>query len=195
LRRAESRTTILAGARLPWGRPHSEGTLSLSDLADPPPRGQVGPPPAPLVWIEEGTDWADGLPYILAAAAEQVLAFPETRAAAARDRRLAQPITLALSSAHHRKLQADLAAHLPTGYGPTARIVRAALAGERSGPLQRWLLHWLRRPLGLAQVRAITVVGVDRTALDRAGIFAALGLAASHVSPPYSAAPIALAFA
>lgn len=193
VRQAGTGTTILADIHLPWGTPRHEGVLSLTELAGAPPQGRANAPDG-VVWIEEGTEWAEGLCFILRTAArgELVLAFPETRAAAARDRSVAQPVGLVLSAAHHRQLQADLCARLPVGIGLTPRAIRGALEADRPGPLGRWLLRRLRQPLGLARLRAITVVG-DRPAAGR-DLFASLGIEAGHEAGG-RVAPTDLAFA
>jgi hypothetical protein len=167
----------------------------VAELLGPPPSGQAEAPHSPLMWVEEGTEWAEGLYFILrtAARAERVLAFPETRAAAARDRRSAQPTGFALSAAHYRRLQADLAARLPAN-GLTARALRKALATDRPGLLDRWLRHRLRRPLGLAGLTEVTVVAADRPATTERDLFVALGITSGHVAPEAAVAP-RLAFA
>ena len=199
LRQTGLTTAILADIRLPWGQPRHGGVLSTTELLGPPPPGGANAPRGALVWIEEGTEWAEGLSYILHTAAhtERVLAFPESRAAAARDRRAAQPVDFALSAAHHRQVQEDLAARLPAGRGATARAISAALsaaAGGRPGLFDRWLLHRLRRPLGLARLRKVTVVAANMPLRSGGGdLFSALGIVSGHVVPPEPAPAAATA--
>jgi hypothetical protein len=190
---------LVVDAQLPWGHPGSAGFTPASDLL-----GDAGGTPAraasDVLWIEEATDWTDGLSYILhAAAAGRALAFPESRLAAHRDRRETQPVAAAVSPPHQAALSAGLAARLPTGRGVAARLTRAALAAGRDGRAgwpQRWLLRRLRRPFGLARLRELTVVGADGQ--EAAGdLFAALGITPAYAPPPAAARPAAqgLAFA
>jgi len=201
LDRAALAAPLVLDAQLPWGHPGSAGFTPAGDLL-----GAAGGVPArnssDVLWIEEATDWADGLSYILQAAASgRAIAFPESRLAAHRDRRETQPVAAAVSPPHQAALSADLAARLPTGPGVAARLTRAALEagrGGRAGWPQRWLLRRLRRPYGLARLRELIVVGADgQEAAD--DLFAALGITRSYASPPAAdaarAAPHGLAYA
>jgi len=185
LDRAGLSAPLVVDAQLPWGHSGSAGFTPAGDLPFVP--GTPSRATSDVLWIEEATDWADGLSYILLAAATgRTVAFPESRLAANRDRRETQPVTIALSLSHHAALSADLAARLPTGRGVAAQLTAAALAAGRDGRPgwgRRWLLHRLRQPFGLARLRDLIVVGADGDAASD-DLFAALG-----IPPAYAATP------
>jgi AMP-binding enzyme len=195
---------IVADLHLPWGRATAEGVTSIAALLGSPPRMPRRPATGDVVWIEEGTDWAEGLCYVLHVAAQSghALAFPESHAAAARDRQETQPAGFALSAAHHARLRGDLAARLPAGGGPAAKLTRLALDAVRTGRAtwpHQWVLGRLRRPLGLARLRDLTVVSASgRPAEMDDDLFVALGIRAGHALPPITVEPVGqagLAFA
>lgn len=194
---------ILVDFHLPWGHVANAGVTAAADLLGPAPNGRVGGRAAgAALWIEEGTEWPDGLAFLLHALSQgAALAFPESRAAAGRDRREVQPSGFALSAAHHAALQRQLASRLHTGNGWTARWTRSALAaGARPASWhQRWLLGRLRQPFGLARLRDLTVVGDAPAAIagvEAGNLIAALGIPARHAAIPGGAAvPADLVFA
>ena len=192
LREAARQGEIVADFHLPWGHPAASGVIAAADLLGDAAGGrEAGPPASDLLWIEEGTDWSDGLGFLLHALAEgTALAFPESRIASGRDRREIQPARFALSAAHRVALARELATRLPSGQSLAAWLTRNALAAGRRGSAgwhQRWLLGRIRRPLGLARLHELTVVGFpdvaspERDALD---LFAALGIPAGYAAPP-----------
>jgi hypothetical protein len=188
LAQASVSAPLVVDAHLPWGHPGSAGFTPATDL--PHAAGTPSRPASEVLWIEEATDWADGLSYILhAAAAGRPLAFPENRLAAHRDRHETQPVALAVSPAHQAALAADLAARLPTGRGVAARLTGGALAAGRAGRpgwARRWLLRRLRRPFGLARLRELIVVDAAGPAASD-DLFAALGITPAHAAPPAGA--------
>lgn len=199
LDQADLASPLVVDSRLPWGHPGSAGFTPLDDLL-----GEIGGTPtraaSDVLWIEEATDWADGLSYILRAAASgRPLAFPESRLAVHRDRRETQPVAVAVSPPRQAALSAGLAERLPTGRGVAARLTRAALEagrGGRPGWRHRWLLRRLRQPYGLARLRELIVVGAGGP--EAAGdLFAALGITPAYAPPPEAArpAPRGLAYA
>lgn len=205
LARAGRTAAIVVDDQLPWDHPSGAGFSFAGDLLGPAAPAAAPARPTPdALWIEDSTDWVDGLGYLLhALASGRPLAFPESRQAASRDRREAQPTAMALSPARHAALSQELAVRLPSGQAFAARLTRLALAAGRAGRARwhhRLLLARLRRPLGLARLRALTVVGSDGHAVAAGGegdLFTALGVASGYARPP-AAAPAArpeLAFA
>jgi hypothetical protein len=185
---------IIADFHLPWSQQSDAGFGALADLlGSTEPRAAPARPSSKVLWIEESTDWAEGLPYLLhAAASGRALAFPESRIAAGRDRSEVQPAAIALSADHHAALSRELSARLPTGGTLAARLTRLALDAGREGRT-RWyhrrLQARLRRPFGLARLRELTVVGGDDHTASRAEavhLFVALG-----ISPGYLRSPVA----
>lgn len=205
LRQAGQTPELVADFHLPWGRANETGITPAAELLGPAPAALAPPSGGELLWIEDGTDWPEGLPYILHAAAEAgtTLAFPENRAAAGRDRREIQPTAFALSPAHRERLHHDIAARLPTGHGVAAHLSRAALQAAGAGRARwhhRLLLRRVRRPLGLARLRELTVVGTAAGPSSESGadLFAALGIRSGHLAQPAQHAPAdrtSLAFA
>jgi AMP-binding enzyme len=192
LREAARQSEIVVDFHLPWGHAAAVGVTAAVDLLGDAARGrEAGRLASEVLWIEEGTDWSDGLRFLLHALAQgAALAFPESRIAAGRDRRETQPARFAISAAHHVALARDLATRLPTGQSLAARLTRNALSAGRRGSTrwhQRWLLRRIRRPFGLANLRELTVVGLPDAApeaSDPVDLFSALGVPAGHVEPP-----------
>jgi hypothetical protein len=193
LGRAGRAVSIVADFHLPWGHASDAGFSFVADVLGPTERGAaLARPSSEVLWIEESTDWADGLSHLLhAAVSGRALAFPESRVAAGRDRSEMQPAAMALSPDHHTALSRDLAARLPTGRTLAARLTRLALNAGREGRT-RWyhrrLLARIRRPFGLARLHELTVVGGDghpATTEEAADLFVALG-----ISPGYTRSPV-----
>ncbi|HEY4044072.1 MAG TPA: AMP-binding protein [Rhodopila sp.] len=192
LREAACQAEIIVDFHLPWGHPSASGQTAAADLLGDAARGREARRPASeVLWIEEGTDWSDGLGFILhALALAATLAFPESRTAAGRDRREIQPARFALSVTHHAMLAGDLTTRLAAGPSLAAWLTRNALSAARGGSArwhQRWLLGRIRRPFGLARTRELTVVGLpDAAPVDgaRVDLFAALGIPARWAAPP-----------
>jgi hypothetical protein len=194
LRQAEREATLVVDFHLPWGHPSgAEFSFAAELLGEPSGGAEPVRPACELLWIEEGTDWGDGLAYIFhaAIASGRAIAFPESRVAAGRDRREVQPVSIALSRAHRAALARDLASRLPTGNGVAARLTRNALAAGQAGRAnwpQRWLLRRVRRPFGLARLLDLTVVAADGDAEAAGDLFTALGIREGYASPPADAA-------
>jgi hypothetical protein len=195
LGRAGRTVAIVGDFHLPWGHASDAGFSFVADVLGPAEQGATpARPSSEVLWIEESTDWADGLSYLLhAAAAGRAVAFPESRIAAGRDRSEVQPAAIALSSDHHAALLRDLSARLPTGRTVAARLTRLALNAGRRGRA-RWyhrrLLARLRRPCGLGRLNELTVVGGDghAAATEAAGdLFAALGISPGYLRSPVEA--------
>jgi hypothetical protein len=191
LAEAGRRTEIVVDFHLPWGHPAGAGVTAASDLLGDAPRAQPRIPAREVLWSEEGTDWTEGLSFLLHTLAQGVtLALPESRIAAGRDRRETQPARFALSASHHAALARDLATRLPTGRSLTVWLTRNAFNAGRRGSArwhQRWLIGRVRRPLGLAYLRELTVVTPPGTALeqgDPVDLFTALGIPADNAAPP-----------
>jgi hypothetical protein len=192
LQESARQSEIVADFHLPWGHAAAAGITAAVDLLGDAAGGRdAGRSANEVLWIEEGTDWSDGLGFLLQALVQgATLAFPESRTAAGRDRRETQPVHFALSAAHHLELARDLATRLPTGHSLAASLTRNALsAGSRGSTRsdQRWLLRRIRRPFGLANLRELTVVGLPNAApeaSDPVDLFGALGIRAGHVEPP-----------
>jgi acyl-CoA synthetase (AMP-forming)/AMP-acid ligase II len=191
LAEAARRTQIVVDFHLPWGHPAGAGITAASDFLDDVARGrELRSLSREVLWIEEGTDWTDGLGFILHALGHgATLAFPESRTAAGRDRRETQPVRFALSAAHRAALARGLATRLPTGRSLGAWLTHSALTAGRRGLArwhQRWLIGRLRRPFGLAHLSELTVARQPGTASeqgDPSDLFTALGIPA-HDAPP-----------
>jgi hypothetical protein len=191
LQKAGRQAALVVDFHLPWGHPSAAGYTFAADLLGDAAGGTVARRlTSDVLWIEESTDWPDGLSCILhaAIASGRSLAFPESRAAAARDRREVQPVSIMLSRAHRAALAQHLASRLPTGGSLAARLTRNALAAGQAGHAhwpQRWLLRRLRRPFGLASLRDLTVVAGDGDAPQAASdLFTAFGIREGYALPP-----------
>ena len=205
LQQAERSSDIVVDVHLPWGQPvGADFAFAAELLGDLETDAVLARPDRNVLWIEEGTEWTEGLPYILRAAAEgRSLAFPESRAAAHRDRAAIQPGAIAISPDRHAALVGDLAGRLPAGGTIAARLTRWALGAGRAGR-ERWyhrpVLHSLRRAFGLAGLRHLVVVGPRRGASPGAAgdLLTSLGIVAGYAVVPADAAhpaPAQLAFA
>jgi hypothetical protein len=194
LREAERETEIVVDLHLPWGHAAAVGVTAASEMLGDAARGREAARQAgDLLWIEEGSDWTDGLGFLLQALARgTALAFPENRIAAGRDRREIQPARFALSATHRVALARDLANRLPVGHSLTSSLTRKALSAGRHGSSywhQRWLRGRIRRSFGLSHLSELTVVGAPDAspeASDPADLFSALGIRAGRVEPPGS---------
>jgi hypothetical protein len=187
---------IVVDFHLPWGHPAGAGLTAAADLLGDAARGrEARRPSTEVLWIEEGTDWSDGLQFLLKALAQgMAVAFPESRMAAGRDRREVQPARFALSGAHRAAVTRDLMTRLPAGPSLAAALTRNALGAVRRGRVrwyQRWLLGRLRKPFGLANLRELVVVtptDAVQEANEPDDLFTALGIPAGGSAPPGPAA-------
>ncbi len=111
-----------------------------------------------VVWIDEGTEWRDGLAHLFRRWLEggEGLAFPETRESASRDRREIAPTALLLSAARVESLAAEIEARLPTPDSWRRRLCEWTLDDPRRG-LRRWLKARVRHLLGFQRLRRIEV--------------------------------------
>jgi AMP-binding enzyme len=191
LRDAACQSEIVVDFHLPWGHAAAVSVTAAADLLGDAALGrEAGRATSEVLWIEEGTDWSDGLGFLLNALARgAALAFPESRVAAGRDRRELQPARFALSTTHHLAVGRDLVTRLPSGQSLAARLTRNALAAGRRGSTywhQRWLLGRIRHPFGLAHLRELIVVGLPDGApeqSDPVDLFTALGVPTEHAKP------------
>jgi len=196
LHKAGQQAALVVDFHLPWDHRNAVGFTVAADLLGDAASGAAGRRlGSDVLWIEESTDWPGGLSCILHAAitSGRSLAFPESRAAAARDRGEVQPVSIVLSREHRATLALHLASRLPTGGSLAARLTRNALAAGQAGHAhwpQRWLLRRLRRPFGLACLRDLTVVAGDGDAPQAVSdLFTAFGIREGYVLPP-TAAPL-----
>ena len=193
LRQAGQAPELIADFHLPWGHPTGAGLTPAQDLFGRPSGILAFPRTGDGLWVEESTDWVDGLSYVLHVAAQtgRALVFPESRAAAGRDRQEIQPAAFALSATHYERLQRDLSARLSTGGGLAARLTRSALAAAHRDSIQlhhRWLLGRVRGPLGLARLHDLTVVAPSGDAVEVGyDLFTALGIRSGRALPPMQA--------
>ncbi|EJL05044.1 MULTISPECIES: AMP-binding protein [Pseudomonas] len=111
-----------------------------------------------VVWVDEGTEWHEGLGHLLSRWLEhgEGLAFPETRESASRDRREIAPTGLLLSSARVESLAAEIEARLPQQGSWQRRLCEWTLIDPRRG-FRRWLKARVRHLLGLRRLRRIEV--------------------------------------
>jgi len=185
-RDAERTFAIVLDFHLPWGHGRADGVIAFGDLLPTAPAPlRSGGNASQIVWVEEGTEWQDGLVFALhVLAAGRVLTSPESRIAAPNDRRETQPEAFVISAAHRAVLERDLASRLPNGHGIGARLTRAALRPASGGAALRqargWLLGRLRRPFGLSRLNQLTVVGSGPESAE--DLLAALGIRASQVA-------------
>lgn len=115
-----------------------------------------------LIWVEESTRWRNGLDVLLCQWLDGglILAFPESLAAAARDRREIVPKRLLISAERLEVLYEGILRRLPAEQTRLRRLIdRSILSG---GAFRgRWndrAIAWLiRRPLGLRRLREIAV--------------------------------------
>ncbi|MDH4980994.1 AMP-binding protein [Hyphomicrobium sp. D-2] len=102
------------------------------------------------IWVDEGTEWNDGLADVISAWLEtgNVLAAPETSLSATRDRFELQPARIIASNARKRRIQAELNARL---YPPGTWLRTIADVGLRSSanPLTAWIGKRIARLNGL----------------------------------------------
>lgn len=137
---------------------HDSGSWHIAPLAE-----LAGPASAPAVagrqakvrghaalWVDEGTEWHQGLEQVLAdwLHSGTAMAAPESSASSTRDRREIQPWRLLVSVARRQQLQAELQARLPLPGSWRRRLTERA-AARPGGLLARWLLGRISRLHGL----------------------------------------------
>lgn len=121
-----------------------------------------------MLWVDEGTEWREGLSYLLSRWLEhgEGLAFPETSESAGRDRREIAPTGLLLSAARVEALAGEIEARLPPAGSWRRRLCDWTLANPHQG-MRRWLKERVRRLLGFHRLRRIEVPGAPAGAVLR----------------------------
>ncbi|WJM94843.1 AMP-binding protein [Pseudomonas defluvii] len=109
-----------------------------------------------VVWVDEGTEWAQGLAHVLSRWLErgEGFAFPETRETASRDRREIAPTALLLSAQRAQTLAEEIEARLAPQGSWRRRLCDWTLADPRRG-LRRWIKSRVRHLLGFQRVAHI----------------------------------------
>ncbi|MDE2571545.1 MAG: hypothetical protein KGM44_03365, partial [bacterium] len=138
--------------------PHDGGVASAS------PRSldlRAGPRTR-VVWSEESTDDARGLSFLLDrwSSGSSPLAFPETSAAAARDRREAEPASIIASVQGLADLQREIATRFAPAGSRQRRLTEWALehgSGPGANPVAGFIVKAIRRQIGFSQLREIVV--------------------------------------
>lgn len=102
------------------------------------------------IWVDEGTEWHDGLGDVISAWLESgnALAAPETSLSASRDRFELQPTRIVTSSARRRRVQAELNARLYPP-GTWLRTIADISLARSANPLTSWLGKRIARLNGL----------------------------------------------
>lgn len=119
-----------------------------------------------LFWVEENTRWQSGLDVLLRQWLNDALtlAFPESLAAAARDRREVEPRRLLVSVDRLDSLYEDILHRLPPDATRLRRLIDRSIhsGGAFRGRWHDRVIAWLvRRPLGLRRLREIAVFAVS----------------------------------
>ena len=111
-----------------------------------------------VLWVDEGTEWQDGLSHVLQRWLGQGegLAFPETSESASRDRREITPTDLLLSPRRVEALAAEIEARLAPPGSWRRWACDWALANQQRAAGRR-LKARVRRLLGFARLRRIEV--------------------------------------
>jgi hypothetical protein len=128
--------TIVAASRIdrlwPW--------LAWSRLTD-------------IAWIDEGTEWREGMRRLIDGTLHDglAIAFPETAESATRDRRQLQPASLILSPARQRRLEEEDRARRPPEGSLNRRLVDHAEAS--AGGIAHFINRRRNMVLGLGRVR------------------------------------------
>lgn len=118
----------------------------------------------PVVWVDEGTEWSQGLAHVLGRWLQDGVgfAFPETQASASRDRREIAPTTLLMSAVRARQVADEIEARLAPHGTWRRRLCEWSLADPRRG-LRRWLKARVRHLFGFQRVRHIaTPTGAEQ---------------------------------
>lgn len=141
----EGRLQVLALATLFSGEPLQHARQGWPQVA----RDEV-------VWVDEGTEWAEGLTHVLSRWLQQGqgFAFPETRESASRDLREIAPTALLLSAPRAQALADEIEARLAPQGSWRRRLCDWTLSDPRSG-LRRWIKSRVRHLLGFQRVAHI----------------------------------------
>jgi len=123
------------------------------------PRNPVGA--GELLWVEETTDWHDGLDHVTAAwiAQRPTLVFPEIIAAATRDRRQVRPSRWLASARGLAAAARDIESRFPHRTGLSGRLVAAIVDRGQQDRFARLGAALLRSRLGLNRLDRIDIVG------------------------------------
>jgi len=115
---------------------------------------------ASIAWIDEGSEWRDGLRRLLDSAIHDdlTIAFPETAESAVRDRRQVQPTALIASPARRHRLEEDGRARLAPEGSFGRRLSDRAEATDGGGPVLRFVKYRRDLVLGLSRARPLAVV-------------------------------------
>lgn len=115
------------------------------------------------VWVEEGTEWAEGLGLLCERLVThgEALAFPEGLASASRDRCDIAPATLLLSSSRAHALHAELENRVAVPGSLRRRVWDWAQRGAGQAGLPRHVHTRVRRIVGLHRLRAVAPAAVD----------------------------------
>ncbi|WPP00652.1 AMP-binding protein [Pseudomonas sp. HR96] len=110
----------------------------------------------PAVWVEQGTEWPEGLSHLLQRWLDrgEGFAFPETSESASRDRRDIRPAALLLSSERVQALADEIEARLAPLGSWRRRLCDWTLRNPRHG-LRRWLHQRVRGLLGFSRLTEI----------------------------------------
>jgi hypothetical protein len=113
---------------------------------------------ADTAWIDEGTEWPDGLRRVIDSVLHDglVIAFPETAESTIRDRRQIQPAALILSPARQRRLAEEDRARRAAEGSWSRRLADRAEAAP-GGPFARFVNHRRNTLLGLSRVRPLAL--------------------------------------
>ncbi|MEB6591544.1 MULTISPECIES: AMP-binding protein [Pseudomonas] len=111
-----------------------------------------------VLWVDEGSEWREGLPHLLDRWLEQGegLAFPETVESASRDRRAIAPTALLLSAERVQALAEEIEARLPAP-GSWQRRLCDWVQQDPGRGLRRWLKARVRHLLGFQRLQRIDV--------------------------------------
>lgn len=140
-------------------------TLFAGDCARPQRLGWARLGSEPVVWVDEGTEWPQGLHPVLSRWLEQGegLAFPETVASASRDRRDIAPTALLLSAPRAQALAKEIESRLPPQGSWRRRLCEWTLGDPRRG-VRRWIKTRVRQLFGFQRLIRIDTPPPSTTA-------------------------------
>jgi hypothetical protein len=147
---------------------------------------------AESIWIEETTEWSDGLETVVAAWLAQgaVLMFPEILVAAVRDRRQARPSRWIVSARQLAAASRDIDARCPDERNLTGRLIAHAISDAGRGGGGRFVAALLRRRLGLYGLTRIELFGAHAPVEDELRRrFQGLGLSLQMTATPSRESP------
>lgn len=135
----------------------------------------------PVTWVEESTEWADGLEIVLDnwVSSGEPLALPELLAAAARDRREIAPQRWIASAARLQQNEAAIRERLPDRKSLSGWLVGGALTGA-TAPWFALTRALLRNRLGFRRLIAITAPAEASSPQ----LYGRLGLAFDNLGQP-----------